>query len=114
MKSAAMMLTALALVAGCASRADSVRPMRIPVSNYASLSCGEAREQLKLTRQREAELTVAQNIAAADDALTTALTGLPMRSLIGGDRSRDLARARGEVIALEQAVTQKCPEAAPA
>lgn len=105
---AVVMLTTLA---GCASRADSVAPMRIPVSNYASLSCEEAREQLKLTRQREAELTVAQDTAAADDALTTAMTGLPLRSLTGGARSRALARARGEAIALEQAVRQRCPEA---
>lgn len=108
---AATVATAFALVAGCASRAASVRPMRIPVSNYASLSCAEAKEQLQLTRQREAELTRAQDIAGADDALTTAMSGLPLRSLTGGDRSRALARARGEAIALEQAVRQKCPQA---
>ncbi len=63
---------AAAFVASCASRAASVRPMRIPDSTYASLSCDEAREQLKFARQREAELARQQDVAADDDALTMA------------------------------------------
>lgn len=110
MKTKLFVLTAcaLALVSGCASRASGVAPISISAAEYSHLSCEEARASLEVARQQEIALTRRQNNAATTDAAMVFLFALPLGSVFGGDVAGELARAKGEVLALERAVPQRC------
>jgi hypothetical protein len=99
---------ALALLAGCASRAGGVAPMSISAAEYSHLTCADARAALEVSRQRENALTRQQNNAATADAVGVFLLFVPAGSLFGGNVEGELSQAKGEVLALERVVPQRC------
>ena len=105
----AILLATLA-IAGCASRADSVAPIAVPSSNYKGLSCEETKTALAQARSRKNALTESQNNAATGDAVGVFLVLLPVGSIFGADKEGQLAEAKGEVLALQGAVTINCKE----
>lgn len=96
------------LMAGCASRAGSVAPVAVPSTDYASMSCNEARALLASKRDIENTLTRQQNNAALGDAAGVFLVLLPLGSVFGADKAGELAIAKGEVDALERHITTNC------
>ena len=102
-------LSICALVAaGCASRASSVAPVAVPSSNYAGLSCDETKTMLSQKQQAQYALTKSQNNAATGDTIGVFLLGLPVGSIFGADVEGELAQAKGEVMALQGAVSINC------
>ncbi|MBT4939405.1 MAG: hypothetical protein HON14_09765 [Rhodospirillaceae bacterium] len=101
---AVIILAALA-VSGCASRASSVAPSAIPSANYKGLSCAETKVALEQKRAKKNALTTQQNNAATGDAVGVFLVLLPVGSIFGADKEGELAQAKGEVLALEGAVS---------
>ena len=104
---AVIVLLSLA-IAGCSSRASSVPPTAIPSANYKGLSCDETKVMLEQKRAKQIALVNSQNNAATGDAIFVFLTLLPLSSIFGGDVEGELAQAKGEVLALEGAVSINC------
>ncbi len=101
-------IAAAASVSACAGRANSVAPLAVSASEYEGMSCEDTRAELDLARERENALTRRQNNAATADAAGVFLVLIPVGSVFGGDVSGELAQAKGEVRALEQAVRTNC------
>lgn len=106
----AMAILATLVIAGCASRADSVAPIAMPSSNYKGLSCNETKTALEQARARQSALTESQNNAATGDAVGVLFVLLPVGSIFGADKEGQLAQAKGEVLALQGAVPINCDE----
>jgi len=98
------------VLAGCASRADSIAPISMPSSNYKGLSCIDTKTALTTARARENELTNSQNNAAIGDTVGVLFVLLPVGSIFGADKEGQLAQAKGEVLALQGAVLINCDE----
>ena len=96
------------VIVGCASRASSVAPVAIPSANYKGMSCDETKVALEQKRAKQYALTNQQNNAATGDAVGVFFLLLPVGSIFGADVEGELAQAKGEVLALEGAVTINC------
>jgi hypothetical protein len=107
------MLVGILGLGACATRASGVVPMSISAMEYANLSCSQTRTALDGAREREITLSKQQNNAATMDAVGVFLLAVPASSLFGGNKEGELARAKGEVRALEGALQSNCA-AAPA
>ena len=108
MKNLSVLLLAVLAVAGCATRASSVAPVAVPSANYAGLTCDEAKLQLEQKQALQNALTRQQNNAATGDTVGVFLLLLPVGSIFGADKAGELAQAKGEVMALQGAVTISC------
>jgi len=101
-------LSAALGVCSCASRAASIAPVSISSSDYAALSCDDTRGELTVAREKQNALTRQQNNAATADAAGVFLLLLPLGSVFGADVEGELAQAKGEVLALERALSSNC------
>ena len=108
MKKLVLLIMMGVLIAGCASRASSIAPVAVASSDYADLSCEEARLILAQKREIENSLTRQQNNAALGDTVGVFLVLLPLGSVFGADKAGELAIAKGEVDALERRITVGC------
>lgn len=95
-------------VAGCATRASGVAPVAVSSMDYAGLSCDQAREQLAQKRVQVDALSRRQNNAAVADAAGVFLLFLPVGSIFGAGVQGELAQAKGDMVALERNVSQRC------
>jgi hypothetical protein len=96
------------VIAACTSRASSVAPTAIPSANYKGMSCEETKTALDQKTAKQIALSRSQNNAATADAIFVFLTLLPLASIFGGDKEGELAQAKGEVLALQGAVSINC------
>lgn len=102
-------VTALGLLAaGCAGRASSVAPVAVAAGDYSRMDCAAARGQLVTTRERVNALSRSQNNAALADTVGVVLIFIPLGSVFGGDKSGELAQAKGEQAALERHIQINC------
>jgi len=101
-------LFTLFLVTGCASRASSIAPVAVPAANYKGLSCDETRTLLTQKQASLASLTSSQNSAATGDAVGVLFLLLPVGTIFGADKEGELAQAKGEVMALNGAISINC------
>ena len=109
MKAALFAVSASALIlAACASSASGVAPAYVPATQYATMDCATAREELTARRAAEADLSRRQDTAALRDTAGVALVGLPVGSIFRGDVSGRLAQVKGEALALEQHIAARC------
>ena len=92
----------------CATRASSVAPIAVPSSNYAGLTCEETKTTFAQKTAAKNALVNSQNNAATGDAIFVFITLLPLSSIFGADVEGELAQAKGEVMALQGAVTINC------
>ena len=95
-------------IAGCASRAGSIAPVAVPSANYSGLSCNETKTMLTQKIAAKNALVTSQNNAAVGDAVGVFFVLLPVGSIFGGDVAGELAQAKGEVLALQGAVSINC------
>jgi hypothetical protein len=103
-----LLIVASIIISGCASRAASIAPIAIPSANYKGLSCSETKQTLNVKRERQQVLINAQNNAATGDAVGVFLLLLPVGSIFGAEKEGLLAQVKGEVLALEGAVSINC------
>jgi len=97
-------------IAGCASRATSIAPTAVPSANYKGLNCDETKTLLAQKMATKNALVTSQNNAATGDAVGVFFVLLPVGSIFGADKEGELAQAKGEVMALNGAVSINCKE----
>jgi hypothetical protein len=108
---AAVLFAGLALGA-CATKPERVQPLHISPLVYKTKSCEEI-AQLMITNNTALTVTTdMQKRARRRDTIGVITLGLPMGSITGKDRESELARLKGEKIALEQAAQEKSCTAA--
>ncbi|MEX2132040.1 MAG: hypothetical protein WD772_11185 [Pseudohongiellaceae bacterium] len=101
-------LCVFATLAACASRPDAIAPTPVSATDYAGLSCQETNALLTEKRSSLQEAERQQNRAATGDAIGVFLVLLPVGSILGEDNEGVVAQYKGEVIALERAMTGNC------
>lgn len=106
---AAALVVAATTTSACATRASGVAPVAVSATDYSGLECGQARAQLETTRSKVNALSRRQNNAAVADAASVFLVLLPLGSVFGAGVEGELAQAKGEQIALERSISQRCP-----
>lgn len=102
-----MLLSCLAITA-CVPRAENVAPMPIPSANYKGLSCDETKTALRQKRVQQYALASHQDSAASGGNSDGVVVLLPVGSLSGENKQEELARVKGEVLALERAAVINC------
>lgn len=109
----AMVAAAASTVIGCATSSIDVAPVYVPDGHYASLSCDQVGQELRLAHMRVEYLANNQEAARRNDA-TAATASLflfwPAAFLIRGDGGANvgaLARAKGERDALIRVSTAR-------
>lgn len=104
----AALAATLVCVSACATRASGVAPVAVSATDFSSLSCAQARSQLETTRSQVDALSRRQNNAAVADAAGVFFLFLPLGSVFGAGVEGELAQAKGEQIALERTISQRC------
>lgn len=99
----AIAVAAIATLAGCAKRPNSIAPAAIPMDAYTQMECNVLEGQLAEERANLAALSSAQNDAATGDAFMVFMVGLPLVSAAGGDKEGLVAVSKGKVQAMESA-----------
>lgn len=112
MKRFVYILSSLALISGCATRADNIPASYASSGAYASQSCSQLKEEAVRLSHSAAIAAGKQNSAATRDKITTGV-GLvlfwPALLLNHGDgaKAAEVARLKGEMQALERASAMK-------
>lgn len=97
----------LAALSGCAKRPDAIVPVDIPIAAYANLDCKQIADEIVKENGNLAALSKAQNDAATGDAVGVFLIGVPMSSVVGGDKEGQIAVTKGKVLSLDSASKAK-------
>ena len=103
-----------ALVAGCATSADQIKPAYVSPLQYQHLSCQQIGAEAQRVSARASEVAGVQDEKATGDAVATTVSLVlfwPAAFLIKGDgqTAAELARLKGEFEALQQAgIAKNC------
>lgn len=102
-----MILGAAALLLGaCAKTPSSIAPVAVSGSEYASLQCNQLRNEYTQVSAQLSEAEGKQRGAVAADAAGVFLVLIPPSALMG-DHEADVARYKGEKIAIERQIEQR-------
>lgn len=92
----------------CANRPSSIKPSFVSHERFIGLECPAIQERLVSARNDLSRYSVLQDQKANNDAVGVFLLGVPF-SKMSGDHEADVARAKGEVEALETAqIKNRC------
>ena len=107
-----VVLSGLALLAGCASSPKDVKPTYVPDTVYASMDCQQlGQEELKEGDTLEA-LTNKQRRAHKTDTWGVLALGVPLSEMTGSDVAGVLAREKGKMEAIQRMqIAKSCPGA---
>jgi hypothetical protein len=98
---------AMLLAAGCAKRPDEIMATPVAVDPYMQMQCPEL-AQLKMRKEAElSRLEKDQKETADQDAAAMAVIHVPVGSMAGNDKEPEIARAKGEVQAINSAYQAK-------
>ncbi|TSA22081.1 MAG: hypothetical protein D4R70_02450 [Betaproteobacteria bacterium] len=101
-------LVAVALLAGCATRPESIRASHVSFEKFTHLDCTQLATKMGDSRAELDKYSKLQDSKANLDAATVFLVLIPA-SKLSGDHEGDVARLKGEVEAIETAqVKGKC------
>ena len=101
----AVIAATLALSA-CASPPSRIAPVAVATSEYDGLSCSQLANELARVSTALEEAERRQRNAVAGDALTVFLVLVPV-SAMGGDSEAEVARLKGEKIAVSNALSRR-------
>jgi len=108
MKRTIATLTACLLGAACANRPDSIHASYVSHEKYAGLDCPTLALRMFGTRHQLAMQSQVQNAKADGDAVGVFFLGIPF-SKLSGDVEGEIARLKGEILAIETAtIKSKC------
>lgn len=103
---------AMLLAAGCAKQPEDIAATPVSVDPYMQMECTQL-AQLKMQKESElAKLEKDQKETADQDAAAMAVIHVPVGSMTGSDREPEVARAKGEVQAVNSAYQSKTCAAA--
>ncbi|EJE49931.1 hypothetical protein PMI14_05501 [Acidovorax sp. CF316] len=92
----------------CANRPASIKPSFVSHERFVGLECPAIHERLVSARNDLSRYSVLQDQKANNDAVGVFLLGVPF-SKMSGDHEADVARAKGEIEALETAqIKNRC------
>lgn len=95
-------------LSACANRPSSIKPSFVSHERFIALECPALRDRLVSARHDLARYSVLQEQKANNDAVGVFLLGVPF-SKMSGDHEADVARAKGEIEALETAqIKNRC------
>lgn len=101
-------MVAVALLAGCATRPESIRASHVSFEKFTHLDCTQLATKMGDSRAELDKYSKLQDSKANLDAATVFLVLIPA-SKLSGDHEGDVARLKGEVEAIETAqVKGKC------
>ena len=103
------------ILASCASPSSSVKPMAMSAYQYDHLKCIQIADEAKRVSSQAVTLTGAQDAKFARDAALTTVgllvfwPALVMMPFVSGNdqETAELAKLRGEMVALEQVSARK-------
>lgn len=108
MKNKILYASILLLVAGCASRPESIPASHVSHEKYIDNDCQVLYGKLSGAQSELARYSDLQNSAANSDAVGVFLLGIPF-SKLSGDHAGNVAKWKGEIEAIETAkVKNKC------
>jgi len=93
-------------VSACAKTPSSIPPVAVSSSEYSNLSCKGLTKEYKDVSAKLEEAEEKQRGKVAGDAIVVFLILIPPSSM-AGDYEADVARYKGEKIALERALGKK-------
>ncbi|WP_428000713.1 SHOCT domain-containing protein [Acidovorax sp.] len=95
-------------LSACANRPASIKPSFVSHERFIALECPAIQQRLVSARSDLARYSVMQAQKANNDAVGVFLLGVPF-SKMSGDHEADVARAKGEIEALETAqIKNRC------
>ncbi|WP_300439293.1 hypothetical protein [uncultured Mameliella sp.] len=98
-------ICAVIAVSACAPLPSQIKPT--PAQNdYSGLSCKAAIARLAQEETKLAKLTAEQEKSARNDAIGVAVVLVPVSSVSGKNRKKDIAVSKGEVIALKSRIAR--------
>lgn len=100
--------TAVALLAACANRPESIRASHVSFEKFMDQECTGLITKMADARSNLAKFSEMQNSKANGDAVGVFLLGIPF-SKLSGDHEADVAKWKGEIEAIETAqIKKKC------
>lgn len=99
-------VAALFAVAACASPPSKIAATAVASSEYSDLSCSKMVRELSVVSGKLEEAEQKQRNKVATDAATVFLVLIPVSSM-AGDYEADVARYKGEKLAIERAMSKK-------
>jgi hypothetical protein len=101
------LILAVALIAGCAKKPESISAAYVSELTYQPLTCEQlAGEQARLSAAY-ASAAQQQNQARTGDVVGVILVGLPVSSMTGDNIAPEIARLKGEQEAVRKAMLSK-------
>lgn len=104
-------LVIVAFVTGCATAPNRISPAHISTLQYQGCTCNQLRQELLLTNRKLSEASVQQQKEATKDAIAFGIGMLlfwpALFFMIGQDKEEEVARLKGECVAIESAAIQK-------
>lgn len=102
-----VLCAAMLLAAGCAKRPEEIAATPVAVDPYMQMQCSQL-SSVKMQKEAQlAELEKAQKKAADHDKAAMSVIHIPVASMAGHDKEEDVARAKGEVQAINSAHQSK-------
>lgn len=106
MKSILLTLCVVSLLTACAKTPSSITPMAVASSEYDGLSCKQLTTEFAAISEKLEQFEKKQRDKVAGDAVGVFLVLVPV-SAMTGDFEADVARYKGEKIALSRAMDRK-------
>ena len=94
------------VLSACASPPSRIAPVAVATSEYDGLSCSQLASELSRVSTNLAEAERRQRNAVAGDAFTVFLVLVPA-SALAGDSEAEVARLKGEEIALTNSLARR-------
>lgn len=105
-----IILSVLALLAGCATPPNDIKATSVSAKNYSGLSCEQLAQKAISTNHDIAPLVGKQQSVSESDAMGVFWLGLPVGSMSDNDdakaRVEKIARLKGELAAIQSARTR--------
>jgi hypothetical protein len=103
-----LLLSLVLVLAGCASRPETIRASFVSYEKYTDLDCPQLAAKMADTRTELDKFSKMQDGKATGDAVGVFLLGIPF-SKLSGDYEGDVARLKGTVEAIDTAqIKTKC------
>lgn len=103
----AIILLMAGQVIACAKRPANITALSVSSEKYREVDCARLEIQLLDAKTELDKVSAMQNSKSNGDATSVALFGIPF-SLLTGDFEKDVAKWKGEIVAIERAKENVC------
>jgi hypothetical protein len=108
-------VAALAILAGCAAKPETIAPAYVSTIPYETWTCAQLASEAQHIEGAMTSAYAQQNQARTNDAVGVFFIGLPVSSMSGGNIAPQIATLKGQQEAVRQTMQKKgCASAAPA